>query len=101
MRRAIDEYLSVCRERGEEPERPFSGNLYLRLGSDLHRAAARAAAAEGESLNSWLVRVVEAATRDTTAGPPNRTVPERLPSTDPHFGRRLLAAPGNVLVRTS
>jgi predicted HicB family RNase H-like nuclease len=63
MQRAVDHYLSVCEQRAEEPERPFSGKLNLRLGSELHRAAALAAAAEGESLNSWLVRVVESAVR--------------------------------------
>jgi predicted HicB family RNase H-like nuclease len=61
MHRAVDHYLVVCASRDEEPERPFSGKLNLRLGSDLHRAAALAAAAEGESLNNWFVRVVEAA----------------------------------------
>lgn len=61
MKRAVDHYLSVCAKRGEEPERPFSGKLNLRLGTNLHRAAALAAAAEGESLNNWLVRVVESA----------------------------------------
>jgi len=66
MHRAVDHYLSVCEQRGEQPERPFSGKLNLRLGPGLHRAAAVAAAAEGESLNNWLVRVVEAAARDRT-----------------------------------
>lgn len=61
MHRAVDHYLEVCAQRGEEPERPFSGKLNLRLGSELHRAAAVAAAAEGESLNAWLTRVVEEA----------------------------------------
>ena len=61
MRRAVDHYLRVCKARGDNPERPFSGKLNLRLGSDLHRTAAVAAAKEGESLNSWLVRVVESA----------------------------------------
>jgi predicted HicB family RNase H-like nuclease len=63
MKRAVDHYLSVCAKRGEEPERPFSGKLNLRLGTDLHRAAALAAAADGESLNNWLVKVVESATQ--------------------------------------
>lgn len=62
MHRAVDHYLSVCRARGDQPERPFSGKLNVRLGSGLHRAAALAAAAEGESLNNWLARVVESAT---------------------------------------
>jgi predicted HicB family RNase H-like nuclease len=66
MRRAVDHYLSVCETRGEEPERPFSGKLNLRLGSELHRLAAVAAAAEGESLNNWLVRLVESAAAKAT-----------------------------------
>jgi predicted HicB family RNase H-like nuclease len=66
MQRAIDHYLEVCRVRGEEPERPFSGKLNVRLGSELHRSAALAAASEGESLNNWLVRVVEAAAEQRT-----------------------------------
>lgn len=68
MRRAVDHYLSVCEQRGETPERPFSGKLNLRLGPDLHRAAALAAAAEGKSLNNWLVRVVRHASRRKAAG---------------------------------
>ena len=68
MQRAIDHYLDVCRTRGEEPERPFSGKLNVRLGSELHRAAALAAASEGDSLNNWLVRVVEAAADQRSSG---------------------------------
>ena len=71
MKRAVDHYLSVCAKRGEEPERPFSGKLNLRLGTNLHRAAALAAAAEGESLNNWLVKVVESAAQQ--APPRKRT----------------------------
>jgi predicted HicB family RNase H-like nuclease len=68
LRRAVDHYLEVCRSRGEEPERPFSGKLNVRLGSELHRAAALAAASEGESLNNWLVGVV----KDAAANRPTR-----------------------------
>ncbi len=62
---AVDHYLQVCEKRGEEPGRPFSGKLNLRLGPHLHRTAAAAAAAEGASLNNWLARVVESAARGT------------------------------------
>lgn len=61
MSRAVDHYLEVCEAHGEKPERPFSGKLNVRLGSEIHRAATVAAAAEGESLNAWLARVVEEA----------------------------------------
>jgi predicted HicB family RNase H-like nuclease len=72
MRRAVDHYLEVSRQRGEDPERPFSGKLNVRLGPDLHRAAVLAAAAEGESLNNWLVRIVETAAQSHADAPPRR-----------------------------
>ena len=40
FRVSIDDYLVWCEEDGVEPRRPFSGNLNLRLGSDLHRQVA-------------------------------------------------------------
>jgi predicted HicB family RNase H-like nuclease len=75
MHRAVDHYLDVCRQREEDPERPFSGKLNVRLGADLHRAAVIAAAAEGESLNNWLVRAVETAARSSGDAPPRRSYP--------------------------
>jgi predicted HicB family RNase H-like nuclease len=85
MQRAVDHYVGVCRQRGEDPERPFSGKLNVRLGSELHRAAVIAAAAEGESLNNWLVRVVETAARPVDDAPARRgyrksTKQPRVPS---------------------
>jgi len=66
FRTSVDEYLAWCAEDGGEPQRPYSGTMNLRLGSDLHRAAAVAAELSGESLNSWIVgRVAEAAARFT------------------------------------
>jgi predicted HicB family RNase H-like nuclease len=85
MKRAVDHYMGVCRQRGEDPERPFSGKLNVRLGPELHRAAVIAAAAEGESLNNWLVRVVETAARPAVHAPARRGYTEstkqpRIPS---------------------
>lgn len=52
---SIDDYLEFCAERGEDPDRPFSGNLTLRLSSELHRKAYVAAQLEGVSLNQWII----------------------------------------------
>ena len=57
--RSIDEYLRVCEQRGVEPRKPFSGKLNVRLGSELHAAVAAAAAAEGVSINSWIVEMLQ------------------------------------------
>lgn len=59
--RSIDEYLAWCEEDGVEPKKPFSGKLNVRLGSELHGTVAAAAAAEGMSINSWIVRALRAA----------------------------------------
>ena len=61
MSEAVDGYIAWCAEEGQEPEKPFSGNIRLRLSADLHRAAAIAAADRGESLNQFLVGAVEGA----------------------------------------
>jgi predicted HicB family RNase H-like nuclease len=88
MRRAVDHYLTVCEQRQEDPERPFSGKLNLRLGPDLHRAATLAAAAEGQSLNQWLSAVVAAAA-DPAGAVPRRsaTVGVRSRPTSPRSRR--------------
>ena len=37
FRDSVDDYLVFCAKRGEEPEKPFTGKLMLRLPPDLHR----------------------------------------------------------------
>ena len=56
---SIDDYLAMCAERGEEPDRPFSGKVPLRINPEVHRAATMAAKADGKSLNAWLVDTIE------------------------------------------
>ena len=65
FRFSIDDYLAVCAERGREPDKPFSGQIPLRVSSAVHRAATAAARSEGKSLNSWLSETVERATIET------------------------------------
>ncbi len=59
FRNSVDEYLKFCAERGQEPDRHFSGNIPLRISPEVHRAATEAASAEGKSLNAWLAETVE------------------------------------------
>ena len=54
FQKSIDDYLALCAERKEQPERPFSGVVTVRVDPELHRDAAIAAAREGKSLNSWI-----------------------------------------------
>lgn len=57
--RSLETFLEVCRERGIEPYRHFSGKLQLRLDQSLHERAAVAAASRGQSLNALIEHAVE------------------------------------------
>ncbi len=59
FRDSVDDYLEFCEERGEEPDKPFSGRLMLRLTPNLHRRAYTRARQEGKSLNQWIVEKLE------------------------------------------
>jgi predicted HicB family RNase H-like nuclease len=59
FRDSIDDYLAFCAERGEPPDRPYSGKIPLRVSPEAHRRAALRAEAEGISLNQWIARRIE------------------------------------------
>lgn len=61
FREGIDDYLAFCAERGEEPDKPFSGKMLVRATPDQHRKATLRAAAEGISLSQWVARQIDAA----------------------------------------
>ena len=48
-------FLEMCAEEGVNPVRTFSGKFNLRIPPALHADLASAAAAEGKSLNQWVV----------------------------------------------
>lgn len=64
MRRAVDHYLEVCAERGEGPDRPFSGRFNVRLDPAMHREVAKAAALKRESMNDWVRDALERKARE-------------------------------------
>ncbi len=55
FRESVEDYLAFCNERQEEPDKPFSGRLMLRLPKDLHRDVFVGAKREGKSLNQFVV----------------------------------------------
>src|SRR5260370_13619348 len=62
FRDSIDDYLAFCAERGEPPDRPYSGKIPFRVSPETHRRAAIRAEAEGVSLNQWIAHRIETAT---------------------------------------
>ena len=51
---SVDDYLEFCKQRGEEPDKPYSGRFVLRINSALHRRINLLAGASGKSLNAWV-----------------------------------------------
>lgn len=60
-RKSLDIYLDICRQKGVEPYRAYSGRFNIRLDPQLHERAALAAAAENKSLNEWVAAAIEEA----------------------------------------
>lgn len=58
---SVEDYLAFCKERGEEPEKPYSGQFVVRVDPPLHKAAAVAAKRAGMSLNRWVAAALERA----------------------------------------
>jgi predicted HicB family RNase H-like nuclease len=55
----VADYIEWCRERGKEPERPYSGNFTVRISPELHRRIATAAARSGKSVNAFVTEALE------------------------------------------
>ncbi len=58
---SIDDYLAFCKQRGEEPNKPFSGQFVTRIPPELHRQVNLAARISGKSLNAWVAEQLQAA----------------------------------------
>lgn len=59
---SINDYVEFCRDRNEEPEKPFSGKLTLRLDPELHRKVHMRSKQENKSLNNWITEVLDQVT---------------------------------------
>jgi len=64
FRESVDDYLDFCAQRGESPEKPFSGKFVVRLPAELHRKAYIQAKLKDQSLNRWITEVVQKALRN-------------------------------------
>ena len=51
---SVDDYLACCAERGEQPEKPYSGKVLLRISPELHRGLAIEAERAGVSFNAFV-----------------------------------------------
>ena len=61
---AVDDYLEACRATGKLPDKPYSGNLMLRVDPAVHSKVALAAESAGKSLNQWGEEVLRKAAEE-------------------------------------
>lgn len=59
FRDSVEDYLEFCGERGEEPNKPFSGRLMVRVPPGLHRDLYIEAKLERKSLNQPIAEKLE------------------------------------------
>ena len=56
---AVDDYLTVCKNQGIEPEQSFAGNLTIKPGRELHKRAAIIAQQRGIDLDKLIQEALE------------------------------------------
>lgn len=72
FKNSLDCYLEVCRERGIEPAKPYSGRFNIRMSCEQHQFLAEAAAHYGKSLTAWARETLnDAARRELNRGQRN------------------------------
>jgi predicted HicB family RNase H-like nuclease len=64
FRESVDDYLDFCTQRGESPEKPFSGTFVVRLSAELHGKAYIQAKRKDQGLNRWITEVLQRALRN-------------------------------------
>ena len=82
---SVDDYLAFCEERGESPEKPYSGKFLVRVHPKLHRKLAICAAAKDVSLNDLvkgaLQRGVSSEKKDKPSGSEKKLTAKKDPET--------------------
>ena len=56
---SVDDYLAWCAERGEKPDKPYSGRFVVRISPDLHRDLSIEASRQRLSLNALVAKRLE------------------------------------------
>ena len=59
FKNSLKVFLNVCKEKGIDPYKEYSGKFNLRIPTDLHAEIASKASAEGKSLNQWIAEALD------------------------------------------
>ncbi|MGA8262035.1 MAG: type II toxin-antitoxin system HicB family antitoxin [Arenicellales bacterium] len=64
FKNSLKVFLEVCKEKGIEPTKEYSGRFNLRIPRRLHREIAARATAENKSINEWVCEVLQRSVDD-------------------------------------
>jgi predicted HicB family RNase H-like nuclease len=56
---SVEDYLAYCHERGEAPEKPFSGQFLVRIPPEVHRSVSIGARLQNTSINAFVLQAVQ------------------------------------------
>ena len=62
--KAVDDYITFCKEHGLPAKKSYSGTLNIRISPATHNSIADFAAAEGITINAFIKRALEKAVKD-------------------------------------
>jgi predicted HicB family RNase H-like nuclease len=55
---AVDDYLDMCEKVGQTPQKPFSGNIMLRVNPETHAKLALQSQNTGKSINALVLEAL-------------------------------------------
>ncbi len=55
---AVEDYIYLCEKMGKNPFKSYKGSLNVRIGSELHKKAAKNAAIQGITLNQYIQKAI-------------------------------------------
>ena len=56
---AVDDYLDLCRQTGQEPEKAYKGSFNVRISPQLHQDAVRCAISRNTTLNAIVEQALQ------------------------------------------
>lgn len=68
---AVDDYLALCAELGQEPDKAYSGTFNVRISPELHRKLAQLATKNGATLNAEAEKAIAEYTGQPKTGAPD------------------------------
>ena len=59
FKNSLEVFLEVCREKGINPLKEYSGKFNLRIPPELHNKIAARAMADSKSINQWISEILK------------------------------------------